>query len=130
MSQIKILHRAINIFKRYLKNPKKLIRTFGTYGLFNWMPDEPYLKLLYWGEIGKKLNLKDPKTFNEKLQWLKLNKRIPEYSIYVDKYAVRSFIADKLGEKYLIPLLGIYNRVEDIDWDSLPGKFVLKCTHA
>ena len=125
-----VLHRMINIFKRYLKNPKKLIRTFGIYGLFNWMSDESYLKLLYWGEIGKKLNLKDPETFNEKLQWLKLNKRIPEYSIYVDKYAVRSFIADKLGEKYRIPHLGIYNRVEDDDWDSMPGKFVLKCTHA
>lgn len=93
------------------------------------LPDIIYLKMRYRYHTGKKLNLKEPRTFNEKLQWLKLYDRKPEYSIYVDKYAVRSFIAETIGEEYLIPLIGVYNCVEDIDWDSLPKKFVLKCTH-
>lgn len=121
--------RVIAILKRYIKNPKRIVGALGAHGFFNWLPDKPYLKLVYMTETGKKLNLENPKTFNEKLQWLKLNYRKPEYSIYVDKYAVRSYIAKTIGEKYLIPLIGVYNNVEEIDWESLPGQFVLKCTH-
>ena len=111
------------------KKPRKVIRVLGDKGLLNWIPDKQYLKLVYWGETGKRLNIIDPKSFNEKLQWLKLNDRKPEYRIYVDKYAVRSYIAETIGEEYLIPLIGVYDKVEEIDWDSLPDKFVLKCTH-
>lgn len=111
------------------KKPRKVLRVLGDKGLLNWIPDKQYLKLVYWGETGKRLNIIDPKSFNEKLQWLKLNDRKPEYRIYVDKYAVRSYIAETIGEEYLIPLIGVYDKVEEIDWDSLPDKFVLKCTH-
>lgn len=92
-------------------------------------PDKLFLKMKFRYHIGKKLNLKNPESFNEKLQWLKLYDRKPEYSIYVDKYAVRAYIAEILGEEYLIPLLGVYDNVKEIDWASLPDKFVLKCTH-
>src|SRR5690554_2911549 len=119
----------INALFNLVKKPRKIIKVLGDKGLLNWIPDKHYLKLVYWGETGKKLNIKDPKTFNEKLQWLKLHDRKPEYSIYVDKYAVRSYIAKTIGKKYLIPLIVVYDSVEEIDWASLPDKFVLKCTH-
>lgn len=121
--------RFIEILKRYIKDPKKVLLVPGKYGLYNLLQDKPYLKLVYFAKMGKKLNLDNPKTFNEKLQWLKLNDRKPEYSICVDKYAVRSYIAQTIGEKYLIPLIGVYDNVTEIDWDNLPKQFVLKCTH-
>ena len=93
------------------------------------IPDIPFLKLQYRYHLGQKLNLKNPKTFNEKIQWLKLYDKKPEYTTYVDKYAVREHIKEIIGEEYLIPLIGVYDSVDDIDWDRLPNKFVLKCTH-
>ena len=79
--------------------------------------------------MGKKLNLKNPQTLNEKLQWLKLYNRKPEYTMMVDKVEVRKYIAEKLGKEYLIPCLGVWDKVEDIDFDKLPQQFVLKCNH-
>ena len=75
------------------------------------------------------LNLSNPRTFNEKLQWLKLYDRKPIYTLMVDKYAVKKYVADIIGEKYIIPTLGVWDKPEDIDWDALPYQFVLKCTH-
>ena len=75
------------------------------------------------------LNLEDPKTFNEKLQWLKLHDRQPVYSKLVDKYEVKKCISDIIGEDHIIPTIGVYDRVEDINFDELPNQFVLKCTH-
>ena len=112
-----------------IRKPRKIIRILGDKRFLNWLPDRTYLKLVYLSETGRILNLDNPQTYNEKLQWLKLYDRRPEYSIYADKYAVRSYIAETIGEQYLIPLLGVYNSVEEIDWGSLPDKFVLKCTH-
>jgi len=94
-----------------------------------FLPDDLYLKIKFRYHIGQKLNLKNPKTFNAKLQWLKLYDRKPEYVKYVDKYEVRDFIKEKIGEEYLIPLFGVYNNVEEINWSELPDQFVLKCTH-
>jgi glycosyltransferase involved in cell wall biosynthesis len=79
--------------------------------------------------MGKRLKLNPPVTYNEKLQWLKLYDRAPRYTQMVDKYEVRKYIADKIGEEYLIPLLGVWDRFDDIDFDKLPDQFVLKCTH-
>lgn len=93
------------------------------------VPDRPYLKIMYRVYTGKNLDLDAPESFNEKLQWLKLNDRKPEYTDMVDKYEVRKFIESRIGEGHLIPLLGIWNDPEEIDFDSLPDKFVLKCTH-
>jgi len=93
------------------------------------IPDEPYLKVLFRIRTGKKLNLTPPKTFNEKLQWLKIHNHDDRYSIMVDKYLVRDYIADKIGTDYLIPLLGVYNNANDININELPNEFVIKCTH-
>ena len=79
--------------------------------------------------MGKKLNLENPKTFNEKLQWLKIYNRKDEHTMMVDKVEVRDYIAEKLGEEYLIPLLGVWENPDDIDFENLPDKFVLKCNH-
>ncbi|MBG9529109.1 glycosyl transferase [Bacillus thuringiensis] len=97
--------------------------------MFRAIPDANYLQLKYKLIMGRKLNLKNPKTFNEKLQWLKLNDRRPEYTMLVDKYEVRQYIKETIGEEYLIPLLGVYNNFDEIDFDVLPNKFVLKPNH-
>ena len=93
------------------------------------IPDALFLKVNYYFKFGKRLNLKEPKTYNEKLQWFKLYDRKPIYTQLVDKYAVRKYVAEKIGEEYLIPLLGIFNSFKEINFDKLPEKFVLKCTH-
>ena len=115
--------------RTFIENPQYFIASPAAKGWLNCVPDSLYLKVLYRVIMGRKLNLKNPKEYNEKLQWLKLNDRKPEYSTMVDKYEVRGYIEDLLGDKYLIPCLGIYDSVDDIDIDALPDKFVLKCTH-
>lgn len=92
-------------------------------------PDKLYLTLLFRFKMGYWIDWKNPKTFSEKLQWLKLYGRKPEYTTMVDKYAVKEYVATIIGEEYIIPTLGVWDRPEDIDWDSLPDKFVLKTTH-
>lgn len=94
-----------------------------------FIPDKMMLKLEYRMKIGKKLRLNPPKTFNEKLQWLKLNDRKGIYTLMADKYGVRDYIKNKIGEEYLIPIYGCWDTVDEIPFDSLPDKFVLKCTH-
>lgn len=119
----------MNKFLQYLAHkPGRLFvpawKLIGTH-----LPDELYLRVLFRLMTGKKLNLQSPETFGEKIQWLKLHDHNPDYKIMVDKYAVKEYVADKLGSEYIIPTLGVWDRVEDIDWDSLPNQFVLKCTH-
>lgn len=97
--------------------------------LLDWIPDKIYLQITYRLKFGHKLNLKNPKTFNEKLQWLKLYDRKPIYSTMVDKCEAKKYVASILGEEYIIPTLGVWDRFDDIDFDSLPDQFVLKCTH-
>ena len=115
--------------KKLLKNPAKFVYILDKIKFSKLIPDRAYLKLKYRANFGKGLNLKAPKTFNEKLQWLKLYDRRPEYIRMVDKYAVKEYVAEKIGEEYIIPTLGVWDRVEDIDFDALPNQFVLKCTH-
>lgn len=91
--------------------------------------DAFYLRLLYRYKMHRELNLENPQTFNEKLQWLKLYDRRPEYTTMVDKYAVKAYVAERIGEERIIPTLGVWNRFEDIDFESLPEQFVLKATH-
>lgn len=94
-----------------------------------WIPDSVYLKMLFKTRMGRNLNLKDPKTYNEKLQWIKLYDRKPEYTVYVDKHAVKDYVASMVGEQYIIPTFKVWDNVKDIDFDSLPNQFVMKCTH-
>lgn len=98
-------------------------------GLFDKMDDRLYLEKFFEARIGRKLNLDFPKTFNEKLQWLKLHDRKPKYTTMVDKYVVKMYVADKIGEQYIIPTLGVWDTFDEIDFDKLPNKFVMKCTH-
>ncbi len=119
----------LNTFISLLKTPYKMIQPIGAMGLLNWMPDEPYLKLAYRAELGKELNLKDPQTFNEKLQWLKLYNRNPDYPQMVDKCTAKEYVAGIIGREYIIPTLGVWQHFDEIDFTHLPEQFVLKCTH-
>lgn len=92
-------------------------------------PDKLYLKIQYFNLFGKKLNLRDPQNFNEKLQWLKLYNRQPQYTDMVDKTKVKQIVSKIIGEEHIIPTLGVYDRFDDIPFDELPENFVLKCTH-
>ena len=114
---------------RKIKHPKEILLYFSQFHIYDFISDKTYLRFKYWLNMDKKLDLKNPKTFNEKLQWLKLYNRKPEYTRMVDKYAVREYIKEKLGEEYLIPLLGVWDSPDDIDFDKLPNQFVLKCNH-
>ncbi len=114
---------------KLIKNPAKVVYILDKLGVSRMIPDKPYLKLKYRACFGKKLKLKNPTTFNEKLQWLKLYDRKPEYTAMVDKYEAKKYAAERIGDEYIIPTLGVWDRVEDIDFDSLPEQFVLKCTH-
>ena len=91
--------------------------------------DETYLKYMFYQRLGYRLHIKSPRSFNEKIQWIKLYDRNPLYTKLADKFQVRDFVKVKIGEKYLIPLLGVWERPEQIDFNSLPNQFVLKCNH-
>lgn len=93
-------------------------------------PDELYLKIMFYVNMGRRLDLDDPKTMNEKLQWLKLYDRKPEYTSMVDKILVKDYVSKKIGPQYVAPLLGVWDKVEDIDFDSLPDEFVIKANHS
>ena len=108
---------------------RKYILRANERGLFRWLPDRPFLHLMYWARLEKRLNLKNPKTFNEKLQWLKLHDRRSEYTQMVDKYDAKRYIASVVGAEYVIPTLGVWENFDDINFGNLPKQFVLKCTH-
>lgn len=91
--------------------------------------DARYLKVLYYYNFHKNLNLKDPHTFSEKMQWLKLYDHKPVYTDMVDKYEAKRYVSEKIGNQYIIPTLGVWDRFDDINFDELPDQFVLKCTH-
>lgn len=105
------LFETIEYHKRHFVNPEK------------------YIFRMFRKRMGCELNLDNPKTFSEKLQWMKLYDHNPLYTQLVDKYEVKQYVKDKIGEQYIIPTLGCWDSVEDIDFDSLPNQFVLKCTH-
>lgn len=94
-----------------------------------FLPDKTYIKLYYRLRVGRPLNTENPTTLNEKLQWLKFNYRFPLQSIVSDKLLVRDYVAEKIGAEYLIPLLGSWENYDDVDFDKLPERFVLKCNH-
>lgn len=114
--------------RKCFKNPFSILLS-ATIRFRKFIPDKQYLQIVFKSCMGYWPDLKHPKTFNEKLQWLKLYDRRPEYTIMVDKFKVKKYVADIIGEQYIIPTLGVWDNPEDIDWDSLPNQFVLKCTH-
>lgn len=94
-----------------------------------WIPDRKFLELVFPLITGYKLDLDNPKTYNEKLQWLKLYDRKPEYTKMVDKAEAKKYASTIIGNEHIIPTIAVYDKVEDIDFDVLPNQFVLKCTH-
>lgn len=94
-----------------------------------FLPDEVYIQLNYFAHFKKFCNLKNPKTYNEKLNWLKLHDRNPLYTTLVDKFEVKEYVSKIIGEGYVIPTLGVWEHFDDIDFAKLPDQFVLKCTH-
>lgn len=123
------LQKILRYLYQVATNPEIRFSYLSAMGFYDKVPDEQYLKMKYKLVFGKELDLDNPQTFNEKLQWLKLYNRKPEYTIMVDKYKARQYIADRLGGQYLVPLLGVWDDPDEIDFDALPDQFVLKCNH-
>ena len=113
-------------YKNLISNKKIRLKMLN---LLSFIPDRIMIKVEYWIKLGEKLNLQNPKTFTEKLQWLKLYNRKSIYTTMVDKYEVKKLISSIIGQDYIVPTLGVWNRFEDINFSGLPSKFVLKCTH-
>lgn len=123
------ISRLLKAGVKYLASPDYRFLINAGFGAYDKMPDEAFLKRKFKACIGNDLDLKNPKTFNEKLQWLKLYNHQPELTVMADKVAVRDYIAKTIGAEYLIPCLGIWEDPEDIDFSVLPDRFVLKCNH-
>lgn len=111
------------------KDPFIVVEYTFSKGMFQFLPDKPFIQLKYRCKTGKKLDLNHPVTFNEKLQWLKLYDRNPLYIKLVDKFGVRDYIQKTVGEEFLIPLIEKYNSPNEIKFKNLPQEFVLKTTH-
>lgn len=110
-------------------NPDRRFLWLARHGFYDSISDEEYVRRYYKGMFGKELKLNPPTTFNEKMQWLKLHDRKPEYSTIVDKYLVKDYVAGIIGQEYIIPTYGVWEHFDQIDFDKLPNSFVLKCTH-
>ena len=123
------MQRYTEKLKKYCADSSYRFVVNAALGLYNSMPDRDYLERKFEALMGAPLHLDAPQTFNEKLQWLKLYDRRPEYTMMVDKYRVREYIAQKIGAEYLIPLLGVWDSPDEIDFAALPEQFVLKCNH-
>lgn len=118
--------------EKVIRNPIRylsalILRFFIKFG--SNIDDKTYLKCVYYLNVGKKLNLDNPKRFNEKIQWLKLYDRKPVYTTMVDKVLAKDYVASIIGEEYIIPTFATYDNPDQIDFDKLPNQFVLKCNH-
>lgn len=111
----------ISFAEKVVSHPEKIVTNLGRRGLLNWMSDEAYIKLFYFAVFKKMPDLNNPKTFSEKIQWLKLHDRNPLYTKLVDKYEVKKYVADIIGEEYVIKTLGVWDKFDDIDFETLPN---------
>lgn len=114
---------------RSFADPNALFYSLSGRGLLPMVTDEFYLKHRFKRAMGYPLNLEDPRTFNEKLQWLKLNDRKPLYTMLVDKISVKDWVAERIGYNHIVPTIAVWDKYHDIDFDMLPERFVLKCSH-
>lgn len=122
------MKKILNLIKFYKEKPQRIIVKFLTkYG--KKISDINYIKILFFIYLGKKINLKNPKTVQEKLQWLKLNDHNPSYINLVDKIKVKEYVSNIIGKQYIIPTIKIYNDASEINYDELPEKFIIKCNH-
>lgn len=130
----RVFRKALGIIVQMNKKGKdrldiRVLRRFTKTKAYNYLPDRVAVSIKYYNHFSKKLNVKHPVTFNEKLQWLKLYDRRPEYTDMVDKCRAKEYVARVIGNEYIIPTLGKWKLFDDIDFDSLPDQFVLKCNH-
>lgn len=119
----------VNKIIQYLIDPDYRVIKNAKLGLYNRLSDEDFIKLLFKAEMGYDPDLENPKTFNEKLQWIKLYDHNPLYTKMVDKIAVKDYVREKIGDEHIIKTLGIWDSYDDIDFETLPEQFVLKCNH-
>lgn len=113
----------------FLKNPREILLR-GMMKCNRLFSDKCYIRTYYRIALGKRLNLKDPETFNEKLQWLKLNDHNPDYPVLVDKVSAKQEVAKRIDSQHIIPTYAVYDSAEEIDFDALPSRFVIKCSHS
>lgn len=128
----KVKGRYISTYNRLKKYIDPTVNTWLVCNAPEWLSvylDRIYLCRVFRQKFGYELDLEHPETFNEKLQWLKLYNRNPLYSELVDKYKAKEYVTKLIGKEYVIPLLRVYDKAEDIDFDDLPNQFVLKCNH-
>ncbi len=114
---------------KFFVNEQYRFNILASRGFYNHWSDEKYLKHKFKLEMGYELNLDNPQTFNEKLQWLKLHDRNPQYTVMVDKYKAKEYVGNIIGQEHIIPTLGVWDSPDEIDFDKLPNQFVLKCNH-
>lgn len=127
----KVIKRFFRIIKKEVKFVVRRIYFFIIKRVnLKFISDEKYLKILYYMITNNRLNLENPKKFNEKIQWIKLYDRKEEYSSMTDKYEVKRLVEGKIGKQYVIPTYGIFNKFSEIDFEKLPERFVIKCTHS
>lgn len=120
----------MNVIKSVIRNPYKVLSwAITNTSIGRVLPDKAYLSIKYKSAFGRRINWEKPVTFNEKLQWLKLYDRKEIYATMVDKYDVKKYVSDIIGQEHIIPTLGVWDKFEDIDFSLLPNQFVLKCTH-
>ena len=120
------LYRIISVIR---DNPYAVLKNLNYTKIQRLLSDELFMRIMMRAKVGYRLNLEKPKTFNEKMQWLKLYDRDPVYSQMVDKYEAKKYIAEKVGEEHIVPSYGVWNSFDDIDFKRLPNSFVLKTTH-
>lgn len=127
---------SIDLVKHHVKAGLRIItdkqyrlKMYASFGGYNKLPDEDFIPKAYYAFTGRTIDLSNPITFNEKLQWLKLYDRKPIYTIMSDKYLAKKFVSERIGEEYVVPTYGVWTTPEEIDFDKLPDKFVLKCNH-
>jgi hypothetical protein len=139
LSELRALRSSARVFQggckllrkigEVIREPRRLVMYLLGSRVFRGLPDPLFLSMKYRLVVGKALSLHEPTSFNEKLQWLKIHDRRPEYTNMVDKYEARKYIVDRVGSQYLVPLLGVYDTFEEIDFAGLPNQYVLKPTH-
>lgn len=117
-----------NAIRSLFCNPRHFVAAL-LYRFGGWIPDYPYVKIIYWLATQEKLNLENPRKFNEKLQWLKLYNQHPEYTAMADKIAVKDVVRRLIGDEYVVPTLYVYDKITEIKWSELPNQFVLKTNH-
>lgn len=123
------VRKYIKALTRYVVSPDYRFLINAGFGTYNKLSDEAYLKRKFKACTGNVLDLQNPVTFNEKLQWLKIYDRKPIYTTMVDKYEAKKYVAEQIGQEHIIPTMGLWEHFDEIDFEALPAQFVLKCTH-